>query len=153
MARFYLYDLSRYCGFISPEWACPPDGLYECMDFKDYFEDPHKKAYLVKVDEELGGFVLLNRKGTITKTDWNMGQFFIVAKFQGRGIAKQAAHKVWRQYKGAWEVAVIPENLRALSFWRKAISNFTHGTYKEEMKTITYDKDQPLRHIFFFTST
>jgi hypothetical protein len=29
MARFYVYDLSRSCGFISNEWNIPADGLYE----------------------------------------------------------------------------------------------------------------------------
>ena len=39
MARFYVYDLSRECGPISSEWAMPANGLYECFDFKIYFED------------------------------------------------------------------------------------------------------------------
>ncbi|MCW8410584.1 hypothetical protein OQJ13_16515 [Legionella sp. PATHC035] len=29
MARFYVYELSRDCGFISDDWALPSDGLYE----------------------------------------------------------------------------------------------------------------------------
>ena len=51
LARFYVYDLSRYCGFISKDWAIPKDGLYECFDFKKYFEDDDKKAYLVKLED------------------------------------------------------------------------------------------------------
>jgi predicted acetyltransferase len=52
--------MSRYCGFISKDWAMPKDGLYECFDFKKYFEDDDNKAYLVKLEDgELVGFVLL----------------------------------------------------------------------------------------------
>lgn len=36
MARFYVYDLSRDCGFISKDWALSTDGLYECFDLKHY---------------------------------------------------------------------------------------------------------------------
>lgn len=62
MARFYVYDLSRQCGFISKEWMIPEDGLYECFDLKSYFEDPARRVYLIRVEEELAGFTLLNRK-------------------------------------------------------------------------------------------
>ena len=60
MARFYVYDFSRTCGFISNDWAIPSDGLYECFDFKEYFHAPDRHAYLIKVDNEIAGFVLIN---------------------------------------------------------------------------------------------
>lgn len=86
MARFYVYDLSRECGFISSDWAIPADGLYESFDFKGYFQDLDKQAFLIKVNEEIAGFALLNENGIIPDTEWNMGEFFILAKFQGKGI-------------------------------------------------------------------
>ena len=55
MARFYVYDRTAYMG-----WECPEDGMFECIDFKHYFEDSDKKAFLVKVENELAGFVLLD---------------------------------------------------------------------------------------------
>jgi predicted acetyltransferase len=64
MARFYVYDMSRSCGFISEDWACPSDGLYESYDFKLYFDNPKRQAFLIKVHNELAGFVLLNKVGT-----------------------------------------------------------------------------------------
>ena len=150
MARFYAYDMSRYCGFISNEWAFPKDGLYESHDFKKYFEEPDRKACLVKIDDELAGFVLLNKIGTLQDTEWNMGEFFVLAKFQGKGIAKQVAYLIWQEFNGKWEISVIPENLKGLAFWRKTISNFTNGHYKEETKSVDYDKDQPNRYILSF---
>lgn len=153
MARFYVYDISRYCGFISEEWACPPDGLYESFDFQNYFTDPVRKAFLIKVNDELAGFVLLNKVGTIPDIDWNMGQFFILAKFQRKGIGQQVAQRIWEMHPGVWEVSVIPENTRALAFWRNIISNFTGGLYAEEIKTIGHDPHQPQRHIFGFHTT
>lgn len=150
MARFYVYDLSRDCGFLSEEWAIPADGLYESFDFKNYFKDPTRKAFLVRVNDELAGFVLLNQAGTLNKTQWNMGEFFILAKFQGKGIGKQAVEQIWNIHKALWEVSVIPENKRALNFWRKVISDFTDGVYSEEIKIVDYDEHQPNRIIFSF---
>lgn len=150
MARFYVYDMSRECGFISEDWACPSNGLYESFDFKHYFEDPRRCAYLIKVKNEIAGFVLLNQEGSSPKTTWNMGEFFILAKFQGTGVCFDVAHQIWKMHEGLWEVSVIPENLSALDFWRKTISLFTNGNYTEEVKTIDYDRDQPKRYILSF---
>lgn len=152
MARFYVYDMSRYCGFISKDWACPANGLYEAYDFKTYFEDPARRAYLIKVDDELAGFVLLHKTGTQAHTDWNMGEFFMLAKFQGKGIGRLVAQKTWQMHPGIWEISVIPENKPALAFWRKIITAFTNGHYTDEIKTIAYPNHQAERHILSFDS-
>ncbi|STX51781.1 acyl-CoA N-acyltransferase [Legionella busanensis] len=152
MARFYVYDLSRECGFISKDWACPEDGLYKSYDFKNYFIKANRCAYLIQVDNELAGFALLNQEGFFTDTTWNMGEFFILAKFQNKGISCVIASQLWRQHQGRWEVSVIPENKRALPFWRKCISRYTHEQYKETIEKIDYDPYQPKRYIFRFNT-
>lgn len=150
MARFYVYDLSRYCGFISSDWAMPEDGLYKSFDFQKYFEEHSHKSYLIKVGGELAGFVLLNQAGTNPKTNWNMGEFFIIARFQGKGIGKQVAQQIFDMYIGNWEVSVIPENKSALGFWEKTVSAYNKGNFEREIKTISYDEHQPHRVIFSF---
>lgn len=111
-----------------------------------------RKAFLVKVKDEIAGFVLLDQVRTDSKTEKNMGEFFILAKFQNKKIGCQVAHQVWKLYPVQWEVSVIPENKRALIFWRKTISDFTQGNYKEEIKQIDYDVHQPNRIIFSFNT-
>ena len=150
MARFYVYDLSRDCGSISPDWAIPEDGLYESFDFKNYFKEPSRKAYLVKVYDEIAGFVLLNQATEDSTNNWNMGDFFIIAKFQGVGIATGVAQEIWNMHSGKWEVSVIPNNKSALKFWEKAISEFTSGTFNKQIKEVTYDEHCPRRIIFEF---
>jgi predicted acetyltransferase len=150
MGKFYEYDMSRYCGW---SWE-GEDGGYPSshliQNFKTYFEDKSRIAYLTRINEEITGFVLINKVGTKPNIDWNMGEFFVLAKFQGKGIASEVARRIWETHPGKWEVSVIPENLPALAFWRKNISSVTSGVYVEEIKTIDYDKAQPKRIIFNF---
>lgn len=153
LARFYVYDLSRECGFISDHWVISAEGIYECFDFKNYFEEQSREAYLIKVHKEIAGFILLNQEGFYPGTNWNIGEFFILAKFQNKGIGQLAAHYIWEHYEGTWEVSVIPENKNALYFWRKAIATYTNGQFTEEIKEVSFDPDQPKRHIFYFDST
>lgn len=68
---------------------------------------------MIKVNEELAGFVLVNKKGIQRATDWNVGEFFLLAKFQGQGLGRVVAEELWNLFPGIWEIAVIPENTAA----------------------------------------
>ncbi len=150
MARFYVYEMSRTCGLNSMDWACPDDGLYESFDFKSYFEDSTRKAFLIKADVELAGFCLLNKTRTSENTDWNMGEFFILARFQRKGFGSRTAKQIFSSHPGQWEVSIIPENQPALKFWRNIVGVVTNGNYSEEIKNIDYDHNQPERYILTF---
>lgn len=147
MARFYVYEMSRFCG-----WTCPEDGLYESFDFKCYFEEKDRHAFLLKVGDELAGFALTHKKDTTPESPWNMGEFFILAKFQGQSIGQQVTCLVWDQFPGVWEVSVIPENKGPLIFWRKTISQYTNGHFVEKVKTVDYDIENSKRIIFSFSA-
>lgn len=154
MGRFYVYDMSRYCGFTSDEygWALPQDGLYEIGDYKKYFTELDRTAYLVKLNEEIAGFVLLNKVGTHDKIDWNMGKFFIIARFQNKGVGREVAKQIWQMYEGLWEVLVIPENKPAIKFWRNTINAFTKGNYQEDTK-LTSIRDYKAERVVFEFNT
>jgi predicted acetyltransferase len=151
LARFYAYDLSRSCG-DAPGWEFPADGLYAAHDMKRYFEEEDKFAYLIRVQDELAGFVLINKMGSDKKADWNMGEFYIVAKFQGKGFGQIIAHQIFTQYRGVWDVMAIPENGPARRFWQKTIGEFSQGNYAEQLKTITHDARSFPMIVFRFES-
>ncbi len=129
MARYYVYDRTPFMG-----WECQKNGTFECIDFKHYFENPNEKAFLVKIGDELAGFVLLDKMQLIKPVDWNMGEFFILAKFQGKGIAYTIVNQVFKEHLGKWSIAVMPENIKAVKFWRKVASEVT-DQYDEVFKT------------------
>ena len=148
MARFYVYDRTAFMG-----WECPEDGLFECIDFKHYFENPDEKPYLIRVDGEIAGFVLLDKVQLIDTVDWNMGEFFILAKFQGKGVASTVALKIFKKHQGKWSVAVMPENIKAVKFWRKVASQVSSDSYSEVFKTAeelkTSENPEPYSMIIF----
>jgi predicted acetyltransferase len=136
MSRFYAYDLSRNLGLHYPGWACPSDGLFEFGDLGSFFQGTNK-AFLVKVAEEVAGFVMLNKMDILPEIDFNMGEFFILAKFQRTGLAYKVATEVFDTYPGTWSVGVVPEHKKALNFWRKCIGSYTGGNFSEK----TYSKE------------
>lgn len=130
LARFYVYDRSGYMG-----WSCSEDGMFDCIDFKHYFEKTDEKAFLIKVNDELAGFVLLDKERLLESVDWNMGEFFVVAKFQGQGVANAVIHQIFKDHPGKWSIAVMPENIKAAKFWKKVILQASGGSYTEVFKT------------------
>ena len=57
--NFKLND-SATCGYLNV-WECPKNGLYESFDFKHYFEEQDRHPFLTKNNEELAGFIFVNR--------------------------------------------------------------------------------------------
>lgn len=131
MARFYAYDLSKSCGFYELyNWSFPENGLYEALDMSKYWQ-PDCYPFIIRVDGELAGFALINKVGSITDTKWNMGEFFIVGKFQGKGIGRQVAFEILDKFPGQWEVMQMPPNLPAIKFWKKVVAEYTGDKFTE----------------------
>src|SRR5207253_976235 len=124
----------------------PADLSFVPDDLTIYFTDSTRRAFLIRIGDKPAGFVLLNQEGSSPDTMWNMAEFFILAKFQGKGIGARVAQEVWKMHPGHWEVSVIPENKSALAFWRRVISKFTAGNYAEVIKKVDYDEHQPKRY-------
>ncbi len=143
LGRFYVYEMSRYCGFLSG-WEIPANGLFECIDLSSYCEKPDRHAFLIKANNELAGFVLINKEGCTKDVDWNVGEFFVVSKFQGKGVGRQAAECVFNQFPGIWETSQIPENQPALNFWEKVVNGYTKGHFEKSVKTIAEPKPHPM---------
>jgi predicted acetyltransferase len=148
LGRFYVYEMSRYCGFLKG-WETPANGLYECNDLSHYWKEPHEYPFLIKVDHELAGFVLVNKLGSTPDIEWNMGEFFIVSKYQGKGVGRKVAEQIFGQFLGVWEVMQIPENSGAITFWEKVIMDYSNGEFQKSDKIITKPKPHPMRVLKF----
>ncbi len=76
MGRFYVYDMSEYMG-KKEGWEIPENGLYECIDFKKYWENKNSFPFLVRHENEIVGFVIVDKTGSNPDIDFNMAQFFV----------------------------------------------------------------------------
>lgn len=123
MGRFYVYDMSEYMGF-EDGWEIPQDGLYECIDFKKYWERENTFPFLIRYKNELAGFAIVDKKGSDSSIEFNMAQFFILRKFKNKGVGRYIAHQLFERFKGVWEVMVLPNNTGAYQFWKSTVQSF-----------------------------
>lgn len=145
MAKLYQHDLSKVCSHL-------PIDESTSFDFKHYFEDSTRKVYLVYVYDDIAGFILLNQACYHADSDWHVGEFFILGKYQRAGIGKIVAEKIWQSHPGQWEIPVIPENTPALQFWDSTIGQFRNHVFAKENKQVDFDNEQPTRIIYTFIS-
>lgn len=59
MWLFYIYELGRYCG-LNNGWEYPVNPDFIPDDLTSYFTNPNQ-AFLIKIKNELAGFMLLNK--------------------------------------------------------------------------------------------
>ncbi|SRR5579883_100415 len=150
MGRFYVYDMSEYLG-SDEGWEISENGLYECIDFKKYWEDKDSFPFLVRYKNEIAGFVIVDKKGSSSDIDFNMAQFFIVRKFKNKGIGRYVAQQCFKKFLGIWEVMVIPGNEGAYRFWRSTIKNYTNNNFTEYTRDIAHFNNSR-KNVFKFDS-
>jgi predicted acetyltransferase len=140
LARFYVYELSRF-----HEEDIPDDGLYEpyetSFNFDHYWQEPEHYPFIVRIENKLAGFVLINKKGSSDDIDWYLAEFYIIAKFQHKGFGRLLAFQLFKMFSGNWEISQMPTNLPAIKFWRSVLDHFTKGNYTEQR--IQIEKPNP----------
>ena len=52
----------------------------------------------------------------------SLGYFFILRRYQGRGLGVAALTELFKHYAGRWEIYYLRENQPAAAFWPKALS-------------------------------
>lgn len=130
LMELYQYDFSEF-----DRSDLGPLGLYDYPYLDHYWVEPERSPYLVRVDGNLAGFVLVARYNYLTglKDSWVMAEFFILRKYRHQGIGEYVACRIFDQFPGPWQVGQIDENLAAVAFWRKVIARYTQDCYQEHI--------------------
>lgn len=128
LMELYQYDFSEF-----DRADVTPLGLYDYPYLDHYWVEPERSPFLVRVDGNLAGLVLVARYNYLTglKDAWVMAEFFIMKKYRLQGVGEHVARIIFEQFPGDWQVGQINENPGATIFWRKVISLYTKGDFQE----------------------
>jgi ribosomal-protein-alanine N-acetyltransferase len=144
MASYYAYDVSEYMG-----WPQQNDGKHSIgMDFIKYWQAENTFPLIIKYQDELVGFVIIDKNVSDLSNDFNIAQFFILRKFKKKGIGRHIAFQCFDKFFGNWEVFVMPGNEGAYRFWRKIIKAYADNKFEEYTRTV----NQFIRNVFVFSS-
>lgn len=127
LMQFYFYDFSEFVNIdVEANGQFKP---YMYLD--DYWQEANRFPYLITVDGQYAGFVLVRFIESEGRNYFSIAEFFIMKKYRRGGIGKAVAHRVFDMHRGEWEVFEIEPNKPAQAFWRKVIGEYTNGNYTE----------------------
>jgi predicted acetyltransferase len=129
LMQIYLYDFTEFTENELDKFGKYPFALTE------FWNNPHRLPFLIRVDDQIAGFVLVGLQATSLivppkKVNF-IAEFFVLKKHRKHGVGEFAARWVFDQFPGDWEVDQIAENLPAQAFWRKIIARYTNGQFQE----------------------
>jgi predicted acetyltransferase len=134
LLQFYMYDFTQFLDFDLSD-----EGLYKKYIVDDYFINPEKSAFLVRIDNKLAGFVLVSAETILTQNQGGkcVKEFFVMRRYRRKGIGRIVASKIWDLYPGKWEMKVERTNKSAQQFWEAAIRDYPNkeGFRKQECNT------------------
>jgi predicted acetyltransferase len=128
--QLYLYDFSEFERFDIGR-----NGLYENEHLDLYWAEPDRHAFLISVDDQLAGFVLVNSYVCLEENQGakSIAEFFVMRKYRRQGIGRIAARGIFDMFSGKWEVRQIRSNTAGQLFWRNVIGEYTRGRFVETL--------------------
>ncbi|MBC8507905.1 MAG: GNAT family N-acetyltransferase [Anaerolineales bacterium] len=125
LLELYQHDMSEFNGADVNE-----HGEYGYNYLDQYWTEPSRFPFLIKISDELAGFALIREISSGEDKYFSMAEFFILRKFRHCGLGRNVASQLFERFKGEWRVAQEVENHPAQEFWHKVISSFTKGNFE-----------------------
>jgi predicted acetyltransferase len=126
--ELYVYDFSETLGLDVGD-----DGRFRVPPLSAYWTDPRCHAFLIRVDEKLAGFALVQERSRLTgdESARDLAELFVMRKYRRHGVGERAAGWLFDRFRGPWEVRQKAENHAATAFWRRAIGRYMGGRFEE----------------------
>ena len=145
LLELYAHDFSEFS-----DLKIGVDGRFGYERLPLYWRESNRFPFLVRANGDLAGFVLVQQGSQVSGEAeiWDVAEFFVLRGYRRHGVGLRVAHDVWRMFTGRWEVRVTEKNSAAVTFWQRAVSEFT-GMPAESTLTEVAGKRW---HLFSFNS-
>jgi predicted acetyltransferase len=131
LMEFCSYDFSIY-----DQADVNEHGLFGYDRIDHYWTDPERYPFLIKVQGQYAGFVLVSRyqPGERPQPLWSICEFFVMRKYRRQGVGRFAARTIFDRYRGAWEVNQVYSNDISRVFWEAVIGDYAGGEFEAERR-------------------
>ena len=126
--QFYAYD--------SSDWEAEDigsDGLFYIDDpyFNKYWETEGWSANLLKVNDAIAGFLLIEQCDIPNVEAPEFADFFVFKKFRRQGVGRKVVESVIANSPSAWVVNVFEEDKNANEFWQSLFRASLFRSFRE----------------------
>lgn len=145
LLELYIHDLSH----VFQKLELGPDGRFGYPKLPLYWSEPDRRfAYLIRQGSRIAGFALVTRGSPVMDDAdvHDIAEFFVLRRYRGHGVGRDAARLLWRRHPGKWTVRVSEGNRGALQFWSRTVAEFTAGTASES----THAREPHAWRVYYF---
>ncbi len=130
MLQLCMYESSAYDGYELTE-----HGQYRFAHLDHYWTEQGRHPFFIRVNGKLAGLALVRTIYGVTQpeTVYSLGEFFVMRKYQGKGVGRRAACMLFDLFQGKWQISETKRNVPAQNFWRKVVGEYTKGVFREEV--------------------
>ena len=125
----YLHELSNFTTNLN----LGEDGIFHYDELDDFWKVDGLSPYFITLNEKNIGFILLLERPFLKKSnDYGINDFFILNQYKGKGLAVQAARKIFEEKPGQYFIIQVVENKRAVAFWKKVYTGLNIETNERQ---------------------
>jgi len=128
----YLADISGDRTGVYPSLQVTGQGVTEII--QGWFHDDRTTAFVILRESEPVGFAVVQRTPPADadpRRHYRLSEFFIRKPHRSRGAGRGAAMLLFARYAGEWTISEQARNAGAIRFWRRVVSEFTNGHFRE----------------------
>ena len=129
--QLYMHDITASLPIDVNE-----HGLFEYNYIDYYFTKENRYAYLIYIEENIAGFVLIDDEFMVLdkendKPCYDFSEMFILNAYKNKGYGEIIVKRIFNMLKGNWEIRPVPRSEGAKRFWLKAVKNYTNDNFTE----------------------
>ena len=136
LLSLYIHDLSAYSDDLHPN----EEGRFDYDGLDLYWEEASLFPFLVRVEDRIAGFLLLNRPPYAPRdVQYLINEVFILKSYRGTGVGKEVVRHVFDRYPGRYLVLELERNTPAIAFWQRTLQGLGIA-YDEAWENIHGDR-------------
>src|SRR5262245_358616 len=129
----YLADLTADQTGVYPSLTTTGQTVSEII--YSWFRDERTTPFIILREQEPAGFAVVQRALVLSEDrtrHWRLSEFFIRKPYRRKGAGRGAAMLLFSRFAGEWTIPEQSRNPGAVRFWRRVVSEFTNGKYREK---------------------
>jgi predicted acetyltransferase len=121
LLQLCLHDYSSHDPFPIGD-----DGRFDYRWRDLYWSSPRRQPYLLRLENQLAGFVLVRspEEDELGVWNWQIAEFFVLRALRSKKVGTVAALALLRSKPGVWEVSYDITNVPARHFWASIARSF-----------------------------
>jgi predicted acetyltransferase len=119
--------------------AFPVHGEFATRELElpsQWLSDDRSHPLVILQDQRRVGFAVVSLSELAAERarfDFRMTEFYVVTAARRHRVGQHAVNLIFNRFAGRWEINEFMSNTVAVAFWRRVVSEYTRGVYRERI--------------------